>query len=156
MSKDTRSLLANWLVLLSGLGLGGSLFLTWSRLSSAYAALADKLHTLQGVAANPTAWQVYTAADILLALLAATLLGIALTGGRRARISTLVACILALGFAIHAASVAPTNGAPNAFRQGVDVASSVPPSPSPGTGETVAIIALITAISGLSLSLTAD
>ena len=124
MNKDSRSLFANWLVLLSGLGLWLSLFLTWSQLSPAYVALAKKLQTLQGVAKDPTAWQVYTAADVLLAALAATLLGIALTGGRRARISTLVACVLALGFAIHALGVPPTNGAPNAFRRGADVPSS--------------------------------
>jgi hypothetical protein len=156
VSKDNRSVVADWLMLLSGLLLVISLFLTWSQLSPAYLALADKLGTLQGVPHDPTGWQVFSAADVLLAVLAATLLGVALTGGRTARICTLVACFVALGFTIHAASVPPTNGAPSAFQPSFDVPSSVAPSPSPGAGETVAIVALIGAICGLSVSLTTD
>jgi hypothetical protein len=156
VSKDNGSLFANWVILLSGLLLCVSLFLTWSQLSPAYVALADKLQALQGVPHDPSAWEVYSSADVVLAVLAFALLAVALKGGRRARIATLVACVLALAFAIHAVSVPPTNGAPNAFRPGPGVASYVPPSPAPGAGETMAIIALVGAIGALSVSLTME
>ena len=156
MSKDNGSLFADWLSLLSGLLLFISLFLTWSRLSPAYVALGDKLRALQGIPHDPTAWQVYSAADVALAVLAFALVAVALTGGRTARTATLVACVLALAFTIHAVSVPPTNGATSAFRPGLGVASYVPPSPAPGAGETAAIIALVGAIGALSVSLTAE
>jgi hypothetical protein len=156
VSKDDRSLIANWLVLFSALVLCVSLFLTWSSLSPAYVALADKLQTLQGVPRDPTAWQVYSAADVLLAVLVAALLGVALMGPRRVRISILVACVLALAFVIHAESAPPTNGAENAFRPSPGVAATVPPAPTAGAGETAAIIGLVVAVGGLALSLTAD
>ncbi|HWC85548.1 MAG TPA: hypothetical protein VG388_03350 [Solirubrobacteraceae bacterium] len=156
MTKDARSLIANWMVLFSAVVLAISLFLTWSSLSPAYVALAERLGTLQGVARNPTAWQVYSAADVLLALLAVALLVVALAGTRKARIVTLLASALALAFAIHAVDVPPTNGAPDGFRPALDIRSYVPPSPTPGAGETAAIIALVAAIGGLALSLTTD
>jgi hypothetical protein len=156
VTKDDRAVIADWLVLFSALVLVISLFLTWSSLSPAYVALAHRLQTLQGVDRDPTAWQVYSAADVLLALLAAALIGVALAGPRKARVVTLVASMLALAFAIHAVGTPPTNGAPNAFRPGVDVRSLVVPSPTPGAGETAAIIALIGAIGGLALSLRPD
>ena len=156
MAEDDRSVIADWLVLFSALVLWMSLFLPWSRLSPAYVALADKLQTLQGIPPDPTAWQVYSAVDVLLAALAVALLGVALKGPRRARIGALLACILALGFAIHAVSAPPTNGVPNAFQPSLGIAARVSPSPEPGAGETAAIIALVGAIGGLCLSLTAD
>ena len=97
-----------------------SLFLTWShQFTSAFIQEvgADALH---GIPRDPTAWQVYSIADVLLALLAAALVVAALVAGRGARISALVASALALVFTIHAANVAPTNGiniaAPDAGR----------------------------------------
>jgi hypothetical protein len=156
VSKDDRSLIGDWLVLFSALVLSVSLFLTWSSLSPAYVALANRLQALQGIPHDPTAWQVYSAADVLLALLVAALLGVALMGPRRARIFTLVACVLALAFVIHAEGVPPTNGAESALRPTVGVSSYVSPAPTPGAGETAAIIALIAAIGGLALSLSAD
>ena len=156
MSKDGRSLIASWVTLFSAIVLWISLFLTWSRLSPAYVALADKLQSLQGVSVDPTAWQVYSGADVVLALLAAALLGVALSGPRKARICILVACVLALAFTIYALGTPPTNGAPTALRPSVGVASSVAPSPTPGAGETAAIIALVGAIGGLALSLASD
>jgi hypothetical protein len=155
VTKDDRSVIADWLVLFSALVLGISLFLTWSRLSPSYVALADKLRALQGVPRDANAWQVYTAADVLLALLAVALLVLALKGPRTARICTLMGCVLALAFAVHAEGVPPTNGA-TALRPGLGIPSYLPPSPTPGAGETAAIIALVAAIGGLSLSLTTD
>ncbi len=155
VSKDDRSLIADWLVLFSALVLCLSLFLTWSSLSPAYIALADKLRTLQGVPHDPTAWQVYSAADVLLALLVIALIGVALKGPRKVRIGVLVACFIALAFAVHAEGAPPTNGA-TTFRPSAGLRSRVPPAPAPGAGETAAIIALVGAIGGLALSLTAD
>jgi hypothetical protein len=156
VTKDDRNVIADWLVLFSAIVLCGSLVLSWSTLSPAYVALADKLQTLQGVPRSPTAWQVYSAADVLLALLVVALVGVALMGPRRARICTLVACVVALAFAIHAEGSPPTNGAATAFRPSLGVTSYVPPAPTPGAGETAAIIALVGAIGGLALSLMTD
>lgn len=156
MSKDDRSVIADWLVLFSAIVLLLSLFLSWSSLSPAYLALADKLQTLRGVPRDPTAWQVYSAADVLLLLLVAALMGVALMGPRKARVWTLVACVVALAFAINAEGSPPTNGAATALRPGVGVPFEVPPAPTPGPGETAAIIALVGAIAGLGLSLSTD
>jgi len=156
VTKDDRSVIADWLVLFSALLLGLSLFLTWSSLSPAYVAIAEKLQTLQTVPRSPTAWQVYSSADVLLLLLAVALLGVALKGPRRARICTLMACVLELAFTIHAEGDPPTNGAATDFRPGVGGPTYVSPSPAPGAGETAAIIALLGAIGGLTLSLTTD
>jgi hypothetical protein len=155
VSKDDRSLIADWLMLFSAIVLWVSLFLAWSGLSPAYVTLADKLRALQGIPHDPTAWQVYSAADVLLALLVAALLGVALKGPRRARIGTLVACVFALAFVIHAEGAPPTNGVAT-LRSGPGVPAGVPPAPTPGAGETGAIIALVGAIGGLTLSLSAD
>ena len=156
MTKDDRGVIADWVVLISGIILFGSLFLTWSRLSPAYLTIADQLQTLQGAPHDPTAWQVYSAADVVLAGLAAALLVVALIGSRAARVITLVLAFLALGFVIHAATVPPTNGAADAFRPSLDVPAYVAPSPSAGTGETLAILALVAAMGGIALSLASD
>jgi hypothetical protein len=156
VTKDDRSVIADWLVLFSAVMLGISLFLAWSRLSPAYLAVANKLRTLQTIPRSPTAWQVYSAADVLFMLLTVALFGVALAGPRRARICALVACVLALGFTIHAESSPPSNGAATDFRPGLTGSSYVAPAPTPGAGETAAIIALVGAIGGLTLSLTAD
>jgi hypothetical protein len=158
VTKDDRSVVADWLVLFSAIMLGISLFLSWSQLSPAYVAVANRLRTLQTVPHDPTAWQVYSAADVLLLLLTVALLALALKGPRRARICTLLACLVALIFTIHAEGAPPTNGAATDFRPGAGpgVTTYVAPSPAPGAGETLAIIALIGAFGGLGLSLTTD
>jgi hypothetical protein len=156
VTKDDRGLIADWLVLLSGVVLFASLFLTWSRLSPAYLAVADQLQTLQGVAREPTAWQAYSAADVVLAVLAVAMLVVALIGSKSARIITIAAALVALAFVVHAANVPPTNGAADAFRPSLDVPVYVAPAPKPGPGETVAIIALVVAMGGIALSLASD
>ena len=153
MTKDGRGVVADWLVLVSAAGLFISLFLTWSHLSPAYLAVADQLHALQGVPPDPTAWQVYTAADVVLAVLAVALVAAALMGKRPLQIGTIVAAFLALAFVIHAVNVPPTNGAADAFRSSLDVPQYVAPSPEPGPGEVVAIGALVLALVGLGVSL---
>ena len=97
----------------------------------------------------------YSAADVLLALLALALLVVALVGGRRSRIGALVASAIALAFALHALSEPPTNGA-NIFDPSLSVPAYFPTGATAGPGITVAIVALGVALIGLALSFTAD
>lgn len=104
---------------------------------------------LHNVPRDPTGWQVYAVADVLLALLAATLLALALIGGPRARAVGLLAAAAGLAFALHAAGHPPTNGA--------DVTAAlagIRNSVTAGSGETLAIAALCAAIAGLGLGFT--
>ena len=123
-------LLADWLLVLGAAGLFISLFLTWSRAPRA----------LPGVARDPTAWQVYSIVDVVLALLSVALIVVALVGRRRTRIGALMAAAIALAFAVHAHGTPPTNGAVAHERA------------SAGVGDTVAIVSLSAAIAGLGLS----
>jgi hypothetical protein len=148
--------LADWLTLVGGIGLFASLFFTWSH------QLPPRLLTqlagwpaIAGVPANPTAWQVYSVADVLLALLAGSLVLVALRGRSRwARVAALAAVGLALAFTAHAASLAPTNGLllinPN------NPAAYLPHDATSGGGETLALIALSVAAAGLLVSLGLD
>jgi hypothetical protein len=86
---------------------------------------------------------VYSVVDVLMATLAAGLLGVALRGGRYARLVVLVATGVAAAFTIHALSVPPSNGAAGG-------------SAGSGAGEVVAIVALGLGIAGLALSFTAE
>jgi hypothetical protein len=149
-------MLADWLIVLGALGLLVSLFLTWShQFSAPFLAQWGTSDQLRGVPHDPTAWQVYSVADVILALVAAALLAVALAGGRVARLGAALAAAIALGFTLHALSTPPTNGA-NIFDPSLSVPKYVSSSPSAGFGETVAIAALIVAIMGLVLSFTAD
>jgi hypothetical protein len=113
-----------------------ALFLTWSHQGAAVPP---------GVPRAPTAWQVYSAADVCLALLAAALLAVAFAGARRARLAVLPPVAIAIAFVVHAGADPPTSGA---FRTGVHIAA--------GAGETVALAGLAMALAGLLLSFTAD
>jgi hypothetical protein len=155
VTKDDRGVIADWLVFVSAVGLFLSLFLAWSRLSPSYLALGDQLRALQGVPHDPTAWQVYSAADVVLAVLAAGLIVVALVGTTRGQVCALVAAFLALGFVIHATTAPPTNGAAGAFRPSLGVPAYVAPAPAPGPGETLAIVALVVAIGGIAVSMRA-
>jgi hypothetical protein len=155
VSEARRESVADRLIVLSAGALFLSLFLTWShQFSMAFITRAGAAVQLHGVAPSPTAWQVYSVADLLLALLAGALLWVALIGGRVARVIALLAALLGLAFTIHALAAPPTNG--------VNVADPAlgtgyaPASPSAGGGEIVAIAALALAIAGLGLSFTAD
>jgi hypothetical protein len=148
VTRDTRELLADWLIVGAAVSLFGSLFLTWShQFSSTFAARWGQSVVLRDAPHNPTAWQVYSIADVLLALLAGALLALALAGGRRARLGGLAAAAIALAFTAHALSVPPTNGA---------LIAASGNAPTAGVGETVAIAALCAAIAGLVLSFTAE
>ena len=154
MSPRRRELFADWLIAFGGVGLLISLFLTWShQFSPALLALFGSAAQLRGVPHDPTAWQVYSAADVILALLAIGLIAVALIGGRRVRLVALVAGALGLAFAAHALGTPPTDGA-NIFDPALG--SYFPNSPHRGSGEIVAIASLGVALSGLALSFTTD
>jgi hypothetical protein len=157
VSKEDREVIADWLMVAGGAALFASLFLTWShQLSRVFLTYFGAFDPLRDVPRDPTAWQVYSAADVALAVLAAALLAVALVGGRRARLVTLVATVGGLAFTLHALSVPPTNGTANIFKPSLGVPNYVPLSPGAGLGETVAILALVVGIAGLALSFTAD
>jgi hypothetical protein len=146
----------DWLILIGAVGLFVSLFLTWSHqlppaILNAFAGSA----AIQGVVSDPTAWQVYSLADVLLALLAAAGAAVALLGRSRAvRLTALAGVAVGLAFTIHANSVAPTNGL--LFVDPRNPPAYLPHVATPGAGEVVAIVALALAAAGLLLSLTVD
>jgi hypothetical protein len=133
-----------------------SLFLTWShQFSPAFLRQWGSSDQLRGVPHDPTAWQVYAAADVILALLAGALVAVALRGGRSVRIVALVAAAVALAFVLHALSVPPTNGA-NIFDPSLSVPNYTSSGAVAGPGETVAIVGLGLALVGLVVSFTAE
>jgi hypothetical protein len=147
-----RELFADWLIVFGGLGLLISLFLTWShQFSTPFLAQFGSAPELQGIPHDPTAWQVYSVADVLLAVLAVGLIGVALLGRRTIRVVALAAGAVALAFVLHALSVPPTNGA-NIVSPSLTLPSYFPNSPAAGPGETVAIASLGVALIGLALS----
>ena len=151
VSKAMRETIADWLMLIGALVLFGSLFLTWShQFSPAFYSVWRGSSALEGVPRNPTAWEVYSVADLLLALAAGALLG-----GRTGRWLTLLVLVIALAFVLHAASDPPTNGA-DLLGAAAQTPGYTPNMPQAGAGETVALAALGLGIPGLLLSLTAD
>ncbi|MGZ4294583.1 MAG: hypothetical protein ACXVRM_10115, partial [Solirubrobacteraceae bacterium] len=109
MSKGMRETISDWLMAIAAPLLLDSLFLTWShQLSASLRARYGATAALAGVPVDPNAWQVYSAADVLLALVAVGLFLVALLGGRGRRVVLALALAVALGFVIHALSVPPT------------------------------------------------
>jgi hypothetical protein len=156
VNKEQREAIADWLMVLGGAGLLASLFLTWShQFSAPFLVQFGSSDVLRGVPRDPTAWQVYSAADVVLSVLAVGVVAAALFGSRRVRFGALVAAGLGLGFTIHALSKPPTN-APNVFNPALSIPSYFPISATAGVGETIAIAALVVAIVGLIVSFTAD
>lgn len=148
--------LSDWLVLVGAGGLFVSLFLTWShQLPKSVLDTFAGGPAIQGVPANPTAWQVYSVADVLLAVLAGGLVALALRGRSRAlRVTALIAVAIALAFSVHAASWAPTNGLD--VIEANNPSALLPHTATAGPGETVAIVSLALAAAGLLLSLGLD
>jgi hypothetical protein len=144
-------------VLIGAVGLLGSLFLTWShQLPRGVLAAAGSSPVLRGVPRDATGWQVYSVADVLLALVAASLLAVALAAGSGwVRAGVLVAVLLALAFTLHALSAPPSNGA-LVLNPVAGVPEYLPRAPLAGVGETVALASLAVAIGGLGLSLIRD
>jgi hypothetical protein len=131
-----------------------SLFLVWShQLSPAIVRRYGATGSFDGVPRAPDAWQLYTAADVLLALVAAALLVAALWGTRALRRVLVGAVAVAIAFVVHAIAVPPTNGA-DVFdpRTGDYVATGA----SSGPGEPLALAGLALAAAALLLSLAAD
>jgi len=154
VTQPNEEAAADWLILAGGLVLFASLFLTWShQFSASFLGRFGHSTVLQGVPRNPTAWQVYSTSDVVLALLAGALAGVAVLGSHRARLLACSGAVLALIFVVHAMSAPPTNGAliynPAAGHYAAN-------SPAAGPGETVAVIGLLLALTGLALSLLAD
>jgi hypothetical protein len=147
---------ADWMIVLGGLALLASLFLTWShQFSQAFLDAFGTADQLTGVPRNATAWQVYSSMDVVLALLAVGLLGAALAGNRTVRLVALAAAVVGLVFVLHAMGTPPTNGA-NIFNPALSVPSFAPTGATAGAGETVAVVGLGVAIAGLGLGFTAD
>lgn len=151
-----RETISDWLMAISGPLLLGSLFLVWShQLSTGLRARYGATSALAGVPTDPTAWQVYSGADVLLALVAVGLMVVALWGGRAGRIALALALAVALAFVVHAMAVPPTNGAL------LYDPTLVPPGYSAnlvtsGTGEVLALVALALGGVGVGLAFTVD
>jgi len=131
-----------------------SLFLTWSnQFSSRFLARWGRTSALQGVPRTPTAWQVYSDADVMLALIAVSLLVVSLWGGRARRVGLGLALSVAMAFTVHAIGTPPTNGAVVFDAAAGTWARN---SPSAGAGEWVALVALAGGAVGLALSFTVE
>ncbi len=134
----------------------GSLFLSWShQFSRSLLVQYGGLAVLQGVPRDPTAWQLYSAADVLLGLVAAGMLAVALRGHRSARLVLALALAVAVAFTAHALSVPPTHGA-DIFDSALHPARYAPNSPTAGPGETLALVGLGLGLVGVLVSFTAD
>jgi hypothetical protein len=156
LGRNTRGLLGDWMILAGAVVLFGSLFLTWShQFSPALLSQFGSSPVLRGVPRDPTAWQVYSIADVLLALLAVALGVIAAAGSRTARRSVAGAGGIGLAFVLHATATPPTNGA-NIANPSLSPPAYFHNSPSAGTGATLAALGLVVALIGLGLSFTAD
>ena len=156
MSKENRESLSDWLTVVGAVVLFGSLFLTWShQFTPSFLSAFGSSELLDGVPHDPTAWQVYATADIVLALLAVALVATALFGPRSWRFVAAAGALIALAFTLHAMAVPPTNGA-NIFNPSLSVPDYVSPGATAGAGETVAIVGLALALVGLLVSFTAD
>ena len=156
LTNEQREVIADWLIVAGAALLFVSLFLSWShQFSPAFLAVWGTSDALRGVPLSPNAWQVYSSADVLLALLAVALVAVAVLGSRPARFGVLAAALIALAFTLHALAVPPTNGA-TIFNPALNVPNYFPSSATSGPGETLALIALGVGIAGLGLSFTAD
>lgn len=154
VSKGTREAVADWMMLLAAPFLFISLFMTWShQFSRSLVARYAYTSALQGIPRDPTAWQVYSIADVLLAALAVGLLAVALGGSRSGRIAVLLGAAVALAFVIHALAAPPTDGA-NLYDPSLSAYASN--HPTSGPGELVALAALGLAVAGVLISFAAD
>jgi hypothetical protein len=154
VSKARLENVADWLIVLGAVVLLSSLFATWShQLSPGFLARGGGTGLLREVPRDPTAWQVYSVADVLLALVAAGLVGVALVGGRRARTLMLVAVGVGVAFTLHALSHPPTNGVTIFDPR---LSAYVSSFPTAGLGETLALAGLGVGLAGVLASLTVD
>jgi hypothetical protein len=156
VSKGVRETISDWLMAIAGPLLLGSLFFTWShQLSIGVKTRYGATAALAGVPADPTAWQVYSAADVLLALVAGGLIVVALWGGRAPRVALTLALLVALVFVVHALSVPPTNGA-LVFDPTLTPPGYTANPVGSGFGEVLALVALGLGSAGVVLAFTVD
>jgi hypothetical protein len=156
LNEQRRERLADWLIVIGAGALFVSLFLAWShQFSAGFLAQYGSSDQLIGVPHNPTAWQLYSATDVALTVLAAGLAGVALAGSRTVRIVALAGVALGVAFTLHALGSPPTNGA-TIFDSSLSVPRYAANAPAAGIGETVALIGLGSALAGLALSFTVD
>lgn len=142
-------LLPDRMAVIGAVGVLLSLFLPWShQLPRSLLAEPGAAVAFEGVPRDPTGWQVYSVADVLLAVLAAGLVVAVLVGRRPPRVVALIATALALAFVAHAVAVPPTNGA-TLLNANAEPASYLPSTATAGAGETVALVALSVAAAGL-------
>lgn len=154
VNKVLRETLADWLMMVAGLVLLLSLFLAWShQFSPSFLARHRDSPLLQSIPRDPDAWQVYSVADVLLALVAGGLLTVALWGGRARRLALAIALVVALAFTVHAVSVPPTNGVVVANPA---ASGYVATGAAAGAGETLALVALVLGAAGVALSYSVD
>lgn len=152
MSKGLREAIADWLMVIGAPILLVSLFLPWShQFSSAFYAQYGHTPALAGVPRDPTAWQVYSSADVLLALLAGGLVAVALQGSRHGRVAVLLGLVVAIAFVIHALGTPPTIGA-NVYD--ASLGRYTPNHPTSGAGEVVALVGMLLGGAGVLLSFT--
>src|SRR6202012_1378815 len=112
VSRARRETIADWAMVAAAVLLLVSLFLVWShQLSPAIVRRYGATGTFDGVPRTPDAWQLYTAADVLLVLVAAALVVAATWGDRTLRKVLVAAVAVAIAFVAHAIAVPPTNGA---------------------------------------------
>lgn len=151
---------ARWLIAAGAAALFVALFLTWSRQVTGRALrVLGRLGGLQGVSIQASAWQVYTMADVLLALLAGGLIALAVVRVAPAGPAWLIAMLAVLGalaFVVHALAVPPTNGLllvhPAGTRSTGDHIHYVWTGARAGAGEVAAIAGLAVALIGLAVS----
>jgi hypothetical protein len=154
VSKGKREAVADWLMLVGAPILLGSMFLTWShQFSRGFLIQYGASAALREVPHDPNAWQLYSAADALLALVAGGLLIVALRGTRNARLALVLALAVAVAFTLHALGTPATNGA-DVFNAGLGRYAA--DAPTAGLGETVALAGLGLGLAGTLLAFTAD
>ena len=135
----------------------GSLFLIWShQLSAGARARYGATAALARVPANPTAWQVYSGADVLLALVAVGLIAVALWGGRApAHRAGAARWRSRWPSSSTRSSAPPTNGA-LLFDPTLSPPAYSANAVSSGTGEVLALVALVLGAAGVALAFTVD
>ena len=144
---------ADWLIAIGAIGLFASLFLTWShQISSTLLAVPGSHVALRGVPPDPTGWQAYIVADVVLTAVAVALALSALVGHRLFRAIVLPFALVGLAFVVHALSSPPTNGV-RLVNPGTVIPQYVSIAPTAGVGELVALVALLVSLGGIALSL---
>jgi hypothetical protein len=108
---------------------------------------------LRGVPPDPTAWQVYSMADVELAVLAGGLVAAGLYGSRRWRLVAFAGAFAGFAFVLGALVSPPQTALGRLFDPSNSVPRYLDASPGAGVGETVALLGLLLSIAGLGTGL---